>query len=156
MPKFHKFLYIYLKNKLVENFITLFYVDDDDDDLGFFEEAVQTLGHEVHLFNLADKMIEALNNPPPSPSMVFLDLNMPGKSGFEIINEIRQSEMCKDLPIVVYSTAADFGTIKKCREHGANLYITKPTSMSALQRALKHVLAIDLTQVQDKNFLYLP
>jgi response regulator RpfG family c-di-GMP phosphodiesterase len=142
----------------LKDIVTLFYVDDDEDDLSFFKQAINELGQQVHLFNLGDDLIKALDDPPPFPSIVFLDLNMHHKTGFEILYEIRQAEKYKALPVVIYSTAVDFQTIRKCRYAGANLFITKPTSLNSLKRALKYVMEIawEERQLNDKNFLYLP
>ena len=122
---------------------TIFYVDDDPDDRSFFQEATEGLTDEVHLFDESEVLLQAIKNPPPSPNILFVDLNMPHLSGFEILREIKQSEQYKSLPVVVYSTAGDNITIDKCRALGANLFITKPTSMTALRKAIRFVLDID-------------
>ncbi|MBF6607930.1 MAG: response regulator [Flavobacterium sp.] len=134
---------------------TLFYVDDDRDDLEFFQQAVENLGERVALFHLADELIAAIRNPPPVPSMIFLDLNMPNKNGFDLMQEIKESEAFRDLPLVIYSTASDSHTVERCRLLGASLYIRKPTSIAALQQALRQVLQIDWTSFRPdaKNFV---
>ena len=135
---------------------SIFYVDDDSDDLNFFQDAVDAINKNVRLFTMGDDMIKAMHNPPPAPSIVFLDLNMPTKSGFEIINEIKASGAFQGLPLIVYSTASDNYTVNKCRQLGACLYIVKPTSMAALKAALQKVLEIDWATFKPtpKNFLY--
>jgi CheY-like chemotaxis protein len=133
---------------------SLFYVDDDPDDLEFFQEAVNAIGESVVLFSLADDMINAIKNPPPAPSIIFLDLNMPNKSGFEVIQEIKRSEAYKGLPLVVYSTASHDATVERCREMGANLYIRKPTSLTELKEAIKYVAGVDWKKLPPTDFLY--
>ncbi|MBC7605567.1 MAG: response regulator [Burkholderiales bacterium] len=122
---------------------TFFYVDDDSDDRSFFQEAADELGENVSIFELGDEMMQILKNPPPKPSVVFIDLNMPIKNGFELLQEIRSSSGFNSIPIVVYSTSNSIDTISKCMELGASLFITKAISLSSLIKAIEHVMGID-------------
>lgn len=134
----------------------LFYVDDDSDDRMFFEEAIAEIGERVRVFELGDEMLNQMKNPPPKPSIIFLDLNMPGKNGFELLEEIRGSAVYKDLPLVVYSTTGDRNTVQKCLELGANYYITKVVSMASLKKAIETAIAIDWNTFKPdlNNFIY--
>jgi CheY-like chemotaxis protein len=124
----------------------LFYIDDDNDDLDIFREAVSELGASVHLFSDPYKLEYALDNPPPVPSIVFVDLNMPVKSGYQIINEMKTSERLKEIPIVILSTADDSHNIEKSRASGANYYICKPTSFDKLKNVIAQTLEINWKQ----------
>ena len=138
---------------------TFFYVDDDSDDLMFFQDAIDALGKYVKLFDRGDDMINLLRNPPPKPSVVFLDLNMPVKNGFEILKEIRQSEEFRDIPIVIYSTAYNPDVVQKCIDLGANLYITKATSLPGMIKMMKHVLSVEWDHFKPtslREFVYKP
>jgi CheY-like chemotaxis protein len=135
---------------------SLFYVDDDADDLMMFKEVAASIGESVCVFELADLMLHALHHTPPEPSIVFVDLNMPTKNGFDVVQEIRGAENLKHLPIVVYSTASNRSTIDKCRALGVNLYVTKPTTVNALRKTIKDVIAIDwqLHDPSSPQFIY--
>ena len=134
----------------------LFYIDDDQDDLEFFKDATDELGESVALFSLPEELIKKLHNPPPSPSVIFMDLNMPVKTGYDILQHIRDSAAFKDLPLVIYSTSNNTSTFKKCRDMGASLYITKPTSIGALKKAIQYVIDIDWENFEatEHNFIY--
>lgn len=127
------------------NALTIFYTDDDEDDLSIFSDAVKAIQKELrlHTFDQPEKFLQALENPPPTPNLVFLDLNMPGKNGLEVLQEIRNSESHKKTPVVIFTTASDSFTIKKCKAGGANYFITKPLSMKALIASVEHALKID-------------
>ena len=71
--------------------IYIFYIDDDQDDLDFFNDAIQSLGENVKLFLFPDEMFKILKNPPPNPSVIFVDLNMPLKTGIEIIKDLKRA-----------------------------------------------------------------
>lgn len=88
-------------------------------------------------------MLSAIYNPPPVPTVVFLDLNMPGKNGFDVLAELRNSDFKINIPIIIFSTSNEPGIIEKCRALGANLFITKPVLMKDIVRSINHALEID-------------
>ena len=124
---------------------TIFYADDDHDDLDFFKDVIETISQKINLFthDHGEKMLDALKNPPPVPQIIFLDLNMPGKSGFEVLEEIKNSDELKHLPVVIFSTSNDPNNIAKSMKMGANFYVTKPTSFESLKKSIEHTLQID-------------
>ncbi len=137
---------------------TIFYADDDYDDLDFFKDVVESIGRKIDLFthDHGEKILSALRNPPPVPQIIFLDLNMPGKSGFEVLEEIKSSEELKDLPVVIFSTSNDPSNISRSMKMGANFYVTKPTSFDSLKRAVEYTLEIDWKNFRPTkaNFIY--
>jgi response regulator RpfG family c-di-GMP phosphodiesterase len=123
--------------------ITLFYLDDDTDDLEFFKEVADIMDVSVILFNTGNALIERLHNPPPMPAIVFLDLNMPIKSGYEIISEIKESSEFLLLPLVVFSTASERSIVEKCKKLGASLYMRKATSIKEMKTAIEFAMGVD-------------
>ncbi len=121
----------------------VFYIDDDSDDLDIFGEAAKELGAVTYLFQDPHKLQHVLDNPPPTPTILFIDLNMPVKSGYEIIREIKTSEKLREIPLVIFSTADDFHSIQKSRDLGASYYICKPTSFNKLKGVISETLKID-------------
>ena len=137
----------------------IFYADDDQDDLEYFRKAVsdiKTSVVELHTHNGGDLLIYALENPPPIPSVVFLDLNMPGLNGFEVLASLRKNDRHRKLPIIVFSTSSDEATIEKSWQLGASYYLPKSSTYSSLKRSIEHILSLDwenFTPTKD-NFLY--
>jgi CheY-like chemotaxis protein len=68
----------------------------------------------------------------PFPSIVLLDVELPGKSGLEILEWIRQQPKFSSLPVVMLSAAMDAGSVKRAYELGANSYLAKPSGFEAL------------------------
>jgi len=136
---------------------TIFYTDDDLDDLDFFTEVVDSIGN-INLVtqNNGKKLLEALHNPPPSPSILFLDLNMPGISGFDVLTEIRNSASWKNLPIIIISTSNDDKIIDKSLNLGANFYITKPNDFVSLKKSIEHSINVNWNSFMPNkdNFVY--
>lgn len=124
----------------------IFYVDDDRDDLDLFQQVVENLGETVVLFELGSNLLKAMHNPPPQASLVFLDLNMPVMSGFEVLETLKKEPALKDIPVIVLSTAQDQVTIDRCKQLGASFYICKPSSPKEMLDAVQYVLQIDWSQ----------
>ncbi len=125
--------------------LTVFYADDDTDDLDFFRDVINSIGQKIRLFthDRGDNLLTALRNPPPVPQIIFLDLNMPGKSGFDVLEELKSSEEFKDIPVVAFSTSSDDHNVSKCMKLGASFYVTKSTSFDSLKKSIEHTLNID-------------
>ncbi|MBB4802825.1 CheY-like chemotaxis protein [Flavobacterium nitrogenifigens] len=137
---------------------TIFYTDDDEDDISIFSDAVDSIPQNIILqtYSEGQKLLNAIFNPPTTPYVVFLDLNMPGKNGFDVLEEIRNSDYDKDIPIVIYSTSSEAGIIEKCRNLGANFYITKPVLMKDIIKSIEHAITIDWDNfiTTKANFVY--
>ena len=137
---------------------TIFYTDDDPDDQDFFKEVVAeiTPQHTIYTQNDGFELLEVLQNPPPSPHIIFLDLNMPKKSGYQVLKEIRETDSTKTIPVVIFSTSNDNNAIKKTKELGANMYITKPGSYTKFKKILNSVLALNWEQnlPADNEFVF--
>jgi CheY-like chemotaxis protein len=83
-----------------------------------------------------------------TPDLLFLDLNMPGKNGFECLSEIRKQEKLKQLTIVVYSSSTHMTDIQKSYLHQADLYMVKPFNSFHLQNALNSILTMEWKEQQ--------
>lgn len=135
---------------------SIFYADDDTDDLDFFKEVTTELNEPVSLFEQGSELLNSLQNPPPQPSVVFLDLNMPVKSGFDVLSEIRSTPSMVDLPVIILTTSINPSDVQSCKALGANLYMRKPTTVGALRKAIAYVMATDWKTFipSDKEFFY--
>jgi response regulator RpfG family c-di-GMP phosphodiesterase len=137
---------------------TIFYTDDDEDDLSIFADAVESLPKKIKLqtYTGGEKLLNAIYNPPPTPHVVFLDLNMPGKNGFDVLTELKSSDEKSNIPVIIFSTSNEPSIIEKCRTLGANLFITKPVLMKDIVKSINHALEIDWKQFSptEKTFVY--
>lgn len=136
----------------------IFYADDDVDDLDFFKEIVENFGTDFRVYTKdnGSDMILALETPPPHPSVVFLDINMPGMNGLEVLKSVRQNEQHKGLPIVMFSTSRDEGIIDEARKLGASYYLPKSGDFKKLRQSIEHVLSINWGNfiTTEQNFVY--
>ncbi|WP_432221926.1 response regulator [Flavobacterium sp. TMP13] len=123
----------------------LLLADDDMDDRLFFQDAVEDLFSTTTLSTVSDgvELMEFLtNNRDQLPDVLFLDLNMPRKSGYECLLEIKSTESLKLLPVVIFSTSLDIDMVNKLYEIGAHYYIRKPGDFSILKKAIYQVTVL--------------
>lgn len=125
---------------------TVFLADDDPDDRYLFEEAFYAVAQHDSLVmaNDGSELMRMLKlTVPPPPKVIFLDLNMPLKNGFQCLSEIRKNETFKDIPVVIFSTSTEPKYIDQVFEDGANYYLCKPNSFPKLKSAITQVLSIN-------------
>lgn len=68
------------------------------------------------------------------PSLIVLDLNLPGTDGREVLRRIKQDEKLKTIPVVVFTTSNNPKDIAECYQYGVNSYIVKPINFAQLKR----------------------
>ena len=73
----------------------------------------------------------------PRPDLILLDLNLPKKSGVEVLEEIKTDHKLKLIPVVVLSTSADPEDIVKSYSLHANCYITKPVDFVQFTKVVR-------------------
>ena len=73
----------------------------------------------------------------PRPSIILLDLNMPGTDGWEVLGFLKSNEKLRSIPVIVLTSSSDEIDINKCYEAGANSYITKPVVFDSFIESLK-------------------
>lgn len=66
----------------------------------------------------------------PRPDMILLDLNLPGKSGHEVLREIKESPALRSLPVIVFSSSEAEADMTLAYDLHANCYIHKPTGLT--------------------------
>jgi CheY-like chemotaxis protein len=126
----------------MKNSPLIFYVDDDQDDRELFEEAASVLWARVRTFECAAEMLYVIQKSEQNlPSLVFVDLNMPMISGYDVITILRAAGYT--FPIIVLTTSKNGKDISKCREMGADYFIVKPSNMHSLKEAIEHTLGVD-------------
>jgi CheY-like chemotaxis protein len=119
--------------------LNLYLADDDTDDCFFFKEALEELPIKANLtiLNDGEQLMKSLIADGNSiPDVLYLDLNMPRKNGFDCLNEIRRNVKLQHLPVIIFSTSFDMEVINQVRKSGANLYICKPAEFESLKKTI--------------------
>jgi CheY-like chemotaxis protein len=117
-------------------------VEDSDEDFAAFTRVMRTSAFKNPVYRVEDGE-EALDylyqtgsyskpSTAPRPTVILLDLNLPGTDGREIIQQVKQDEALKSIPIVVFTTSSNPKDIETCYRYGVNSYLLKPIGSQAL------------------------
>lgn len=111
-------------------------VDDDADDREIIRDAFATVSEDQDFILLenGEKLMEFLqaNTQDSLPSLILLDLNMPGKDGRETLKEIKHHRSFCTIPTVVFTTSSSNRDKATSYELGANCFVTKPDTFNKL------------------------
>jgi CheY-like chemotaxis protein len=120
-----------------------FLIDDDLDDQEIFFFALQQVNPDVKCVYANDGIygLKKLKEEPFNPGLIFIDVNMPRMNGIECLKEIKKIGRLRDVPIYMYSTAADMAIINECKKLGATDFIKKSPAMSELENILSAILS---------------
>ena len=113
--------------------------DDDKDESFLFKEALGELQLSTSLTNVNDGQLlmqKLFNKKTRLPDVLFLDLNMPRKNGFECPHEIKQDERLKHIKVIIFSTSVPEIVADLLFESGAHYYVHKPTEFSDLKKVI--------------------
>jgi len=119
--------------------------DDDIDDCLFFKEALDELLLSKHYKAVHDgeQLMQLLTDDTNElPHVLFLDLNMPRKNGFECLSEIKLSEKLKQLPVIVFSTSFEQEVVNQLYKNGAQYFIRKPSEFSQFKIIIQQSLEL--------------
>jgi len=125
--------------------LNILLADDDVDDCIFFKEALQENSPSAHLRCVHDgeQLMQLLTDRTNElPHVLFLDLNMPRKNGFECLSEIKLNQILKQLPIVIFSTSLEQEVVNLLYKSGALYFIRKPSEISQFKKIIHQTLTI--------------
>ena len=114
-----------------------------DDDLSTGELAARVLRRAGYQAAVVDNPRGAARHMTTlgPPALVLLDVQMPGMGGFEFLARMRANKRVKDTPVILFTVLSERRHIVRGLLAGADGYIAKPITASALIEAVKTVLA---------------
>lgn len=134
-----------------------FLIDNDEDDREIFALALREI-HSQLPFETAAGGPEALarmnTDPVFSPSVIFLDMNMPLMSGPQCLQAIRGIERFRDTPVYILSTSSDPFVREEVIRLGATDFLVKPCSFGDMVALLSSVIQLqtyDHEKATDKD-----
>lgn len=119
--------------------------DDDMDDCSFFREAAeeQLLPGALTTVHEGEILMRHLKNEANElPDIIFLDINMPRKNGFECLIEIKSDDRLKHLPVIMFSTSFELSVVNHLYEDGAQYFIRKPAGFAEFKQIIQQSLAL--------------
>jgi two-component system, response regulator len=124
------------------------YVEDEPDDAFFMQRAFQQCAPEVEL-KILNNGHEAIRffaddlDPPLhrdfKPGLVLLDINLPGRSGLDVLREIRSQPFFRLMPVIMYTSSNQPIDIVEAYRRGCSAYLVKPRSPEKLREVVNAV-----------------
>jgi len=123
----------------------LLLADDDNDDCTFFKEALEDLPISANLLTVHDgvQLMNFLSTKADTlPDVLFLDLNMPLKNGFECLSEIKSSREFENVKVIIFSTSLNIEVVDLLYQKGAHYYIRKPGEYDKLKKVILEAVTL--------------
>jgi chemotaxis family two-component system response regulator Rcp1 len=123
--------------------IEILLVEDNPGDVRLTREALRDAKVRNNV-NVAYDGVEAMaflrrdgsHAQAPRPDLIFLDLNLPKKSGREVLEEIKRDDMLRHIPVVILTTSQAERDILESYRLRANAYVTKPVDLEQFLRVV--------------------
>ena len=125
--------------------LNILLADDDMDDCHFFKKAIEELPvvTTLTIVNEGEQLMQLLTNEANElPHVLFLDLNMPRKNGFECLSEIKGNKKLHQLPVIIFSTSFEQEVVNQLFKNGAQYFIRKPSEFSQFKKIIQQALTI--------------
>lgn len=117
--------------------ISILLCDDDAGDVRLTREALaeSKLRNELHVVLDGDEALAFLRRGPgheaaPRPDLILLDLNMPRRSGHELLAEIKRDPELALIPVTVLTTSSADADVQRSYRLHANAFVTKPIDLA--------------------------
>lgn len=111
--------------------------DDSKFQRTLLKNYVQKLGHEFEEAKNGDEAIQKFSEY--HPDCMILDLLMPGKTGIEVLEELKPAEM--NFPVIVLTADIQEGSKQQCIELGAKFFLNKPLNKDKFESIINEALS---------------
>jgi len=134
--------------------VKLFIVDDDIGIQKIYKKLFEQNDYKVSVAKNSDELHLLLKEG--IPDIILLDINLPGKSGFDIVKEMKEKEEYKDIQVILISSVyMDTNNLSDGYKRGADGYIVRPIDnvelLSRMDAIKKHKKTLDELKESEKN-----
>ena len=117
---------------------TILVVDDDLDILELLKMNLEPEGYDVQTASDGESAVQSACTDPPD--LILLDVMMPHKNGFQVIEELKDIEETKNVPIILVTARGQTEDKVRGLDTGADDYITKPFDLREVTARVEAVL----------------
>ena len=135
--------------------IEILVIEDNEGDRFIIEQTFRECDHPYRLNVVLDgaqaiDFIKKQNNYKMAPDihMMILDINLPRKSGMEVLQEVRKDLKTRHIPIIILTSSRSHREIMSFYQNYANCFLTKPIRLNEFTNLLKGIIAFWLNLVQ--------
>jgi DNA-binding response OmpR family regulator len=119
---------------------TILIVDDEPDIVNLTEKFLKLGEFDTITSNNAKEAMKMVEENYDKIALILLDIMMPGRSGYSVLEEIKNNEKYKDILVVLFTVKSFNEDVQKGKNLGADDYIVKPFSGKDLLRRIKDIL----------------
>lgn len=114
----------------------ILFVDDDTDSLAMYVKAVSLANHEADIASSALEGWDLIKKN--NYDLIFVDLNIPGMSGYELLQKIQSDLQEKSTPVIIISAMPEESyLVEDVLEAGAQLFLEKPVALDELYSVIE-------------------
>ena len=122
-------------------------VEDDPNDVALTDRAFKkaSVTHPLQVVTDGEQAVDYLSGKGsfadralhPLPALLLLDLKLPRRSGFEVLEWVRSQPGLKRLPVVVLTSSTESRDVNRAYDMGANSYLVKPVAFDSLHEMVQ-------------------
>jgi len=116
-------------------------VEDDAGGMAILGVMMRYLGINTYMNTTGEGVIELARAMKPGPDIIFLDIDLPRTTGYEILKKLRADEKLKRVLIIAVTAQDADAEIPKCKKAGFDGFIGKPISRSRFPRQIRRILS---------------
>lgn len=123
----------------------LMLVDDASDQIYLMQMLLKTVNPDIKIVatTSGDEALKVLNDESRSlPRVVLLDLKLAGKTGLEVLKELKNNPRLKRLPVCMFSNSNLEADVCEAYELGANFYFRKPVGLAELKKFIENFVTV--------------
>lgn len=114
----------------------ILFVDDDTDSLAMYVKAVSLANYDADIASSAMEGWDLINHN--EYDLIFIDLNIPGVSGYELLERIQADPVAKTAPVIILSAMPEESSLVEDVLHaGAQLFLEKPVALDELYAVIE-------------------
>ncbi len=117
-------------------------IEDEPDTAEMYAEMMRISGYQVEIYFGGTEAVAQIAKQ--KPAAVVLDLMMPDLSGMDVLHYMKADRYLSAIPVIIVSAKTMPDDIAEGLEAGANAYLTKPVSFSALKKAIDEAVSLSV------------
>jgi CheY-like chemotaxis protein len=128
-------------------------VEDNPGDVRLMQEALRERNGPLSIVRDGEEALAFLGRTgrfqdAPRPDLIFLDLNLPGKDGREVLATIKSNAVLRQIPVVVLTTSESDEDVQHCYDLHANCFLQKPADLDEFLELVRQTEAFWLRTVK--------